>query len=90
MSFALATTAAFVIMVACSFACLWRVAVGPSPADRAGALAFMGILAVGLAAVVAAQHASGVYVHAALAWSLASFVATLAIAKHIEGKALDE
>ena len=50
----------------------------------------MGILAVGLAAVAAAQHASGVYVPAALAWSLASFVAALAMAKHIEGKGLDE
>jgi len=85
-----ATTAAFVVIAVCAFGCLWRVAVGPTRADRAGALAFAGVLAVGFAALSAVQHGQGAYMHVALAWALGSFVGALALAKRIEGKGLDE
>ena len=80
----------FIILVACCFACLIRAWRGPSIPDRMVAIDIMGILAVGMAALLAVITGRGFFIDIALAWIFLSFIGTLALAKYLSYKTLDE
>lgn len=69
---------------------LYRVIRGPSPADRIVAVDILGILSVGVLALIGLHYDQGFFMDIALIWALLSFVASLAFAKILEGRRLDD
>ncbi len=70
--------------------CLYRVAAGPTPVDRAASVDILGILMVGFCAVLTVKTGQDLYLIVGLSWSLLSFVGSLALAKHLEGRRFDD
>lgn len=64
-----------------------RLGRGPSVADRALALDLLGFVAVGLVAVVVVESGQTVLFDAAMALALVAFLATVALARLVEGSA---
>ena len=74
----------------CSLFVLFRVLVGPSPADRIVAVDILGILIVGMLSLLGLYYNQGFFMDVALIWALLSFVASLAFSKILEGRQLDD
>ncbi|MCM8789876.1 MAG: cation:proton antiporter [Candidatus Omnitrophica bacterium] len=81
---------AFFVLMACFAICLIRVALGPTPADRAVAVDTLGILIVGFCAILSVHTGRSWYIDIGIAWALQSFIGALALAKYLEGKGFDE
>lgn len=69
---------------------LYRVVRGPSPADRIVAVDILGILIIGVLALVGLFYKQGFFMDIALIWALLSFIASLAFAKTLEGRRIDD
>lgn len=69
---------------------LFRVIRGPSPADRIIAVDILGILIIGVLALLGLFYDQGFFMDIALIWALLSFVSSLALAKILEGRRLDD
>ena len=80
----------FIILIGCCFACLIRAWRGRSIPDRMVAIDIMGTLAVGITALLAVITRRGFLIDVALAWIFLSFIGTLALAKYLAHKTLDE
>jgi len=78
------------VILFCALFVLIRVIFGPSPADRIVAVDILGILIIGLLALLGLYFDQGFFMDVALIWALLSFVASLAFAKILEGRRLDE
>jgi multicomponent Na+:H+ antiporter subunit F len=78
------------ILTFCCFLCLYRIYRGPSAPDRTVAVDIMGVLVVGFCALLALTSAQGFLMDIAIAWTLQSYVAVLALAKYLEGKHFNE
>lgn len=70
--------------------CLWRAWRGPTPADRTVSVELLGTVMVGFCAVLAVKTGKDLYMIVGLAWALLSFVGGLTLAKHLEGRRLDD
>lgn len=81
--------AIFVIML-CIFFCLFRILKGPTAPDRIVTIDILGILIVGLCAILSIPTGRTWYIDIGIAWALQSFIGTLALAKYLEGKGFDE
>lgn len=81
--------ALYIILLA-GVMCLYRIAKGPSAADRIVAIDILGILIVGLCALLAVTTGRPWYVDIGIAWALQSFIGALALSKYLEGKQFDE
>ena len=79
-----------IILIACCFACLIRAWRGPSIPDRMVAIDIMGVLAVGITALLAMITNRDFLIDVALCWIFLSFIGTLALAKYLSYKTLDE
>ena len=77
------------LIIGC-FLCLIRVAMGPTPPDRAVAIDIIGVMVVGICGVFAVITGMDWYLNIAIAWALLSFIGTLALAKYLEGRGFDE
>ena len=86
---ALYRRALFVLLLSFLF-CGYRIFRGPTAADRIVAIDMLGILIVGLCAVLGVPTGRSWYIDIAIAWALQSFIGTLALAKYLEGKDFDE
>jgi multicomponent Na+:H+ antiporter subunit F len=80
----------FTILVFCCFLCMIRAWLGKSIPDRMVAIDIMGTLAVGMTALYALISGRGFMIDIALAWIFLSFLGTLALAKYLSHKTLDE
>lgn len=80
----------FFILMLCFALCLFRVVIGPTPADRAIAMDTLGILIVGFCAILSIPTGRDWYLDIAIAWALQSFIGALALAKYLEGRGFDE
>ncbi|MCK5600026.1 cation:proton antiporter [bacterium] len=80
----------FVVLLICCFLCLYRIARGPTVPDRVVAIDILGIVVVGFTALIAVETGKDFYMNIAIAWALISFLGTIALAKHLEGKSFDE
>lgn len=80
----------FMVLVACCFLCLYRIARGPSAPDRTVAIDILGIVIVGFCCLFSILTKKDYYMNVAIAWSLLGFIGTLALAKHLEGRGFDE
>ena len=70
--------------------CVYRIAGGPEAADRMVAIDVLGTVLVGVVAILTVLTGQEFLLNVAIVWALVSWVGTLALAKHLEGKALDE
>ncbi|PIU41740.1 MAG: cation:proton antiporter [Candidatus Omnitrophica bacterium CG07_land_8_20_14_0_80_42_15] len=70
--------------------CIYRIGKGPTGADRIVALDILGIMIVGLCAILTISTGRSWYIDIGIAWVLQSFISTLALAKYLEGKGFDE
>jgi len=81
--------ALYIIILACVL-CLYRIARGPTSADRIVAIDILGIMVVGLCAILTIATKRSWYIDIGIAWALQSFISALALSKHLEGKGFDE
>ena len=77
-------------LILCCFMCLYRIAGGPTPADRAVGVDILGIIVVGFCGILSAFTKKAFFIDIGVAWALQSFIGAIAIAKYMEGKKLDE
>ena len=78
------------IILFCSLFVLYRVIVGPSPADRIVAVDILGVLIIGLLALWGIWNDQSFFLDIGLIWALMSFIASLAFSKILEGRSLDD
>ncbi|MBU4312697.1 MAG: hypothetical protein KJ706_08275 [Candidatus Omnitrophica bacterium] len=81
---------AFYILLLACLLCLYRIMRGPTSADRAVTIDMLGVLIVGFCAIMGISTGRSWYIDIAIAWALQSFIATLELAKFLEGKSLDD
>lgn len=79
----------YIIILAC-FMCLYRIGRGPTGADRLVAIDILGIMVIGLCAILTISTGRPWYIDIGIAWALQSFISTLALAKYLEGRGFDE
>jgi len=72
------------------FLALYRVVKGPTAADRSVAVDVLGILVIGICAILAVFTGKSWYMDIAIAWALQSFIGVLALAKYLEGRNFDD
>jgi multicomponent Na+:H+ antiporter subunit F len=72
------------------FLALFRIWLGPTAADRAVATDVLGILVIGVCAIMAIFTKRYWYMDIAIAWALQSFIGNLALAKYLEGRSFDD
>jgi len=77
-------------LLACCAMCLYRIANGPLGSDRMVAIDILGTVVVGFVAIISAATGLTYLLDIALVWALVSFVGTLALAKYLVGKRLNE
>jgi multicomponent Na+:H+ antiporter subunit F len=77
-------------MILCISMCLYRILLGPTPADRSVAVDILGLVVVGVCGILSVFNKVGFFIDIGIAWALQSFIGTLALAKYLEGKKLDE
>ena len=77
-------------LILCVVLCLYRIALGPTAADRAVAVDILGIVVVGVCALFALFSGRSFFIDIGIAWALQSFIGTIALAKFLEGRRLDE
>lgn len=70
--------------------CLYRIYLGPSPADRAVAIDILGLIVTGICGIIAVFTKVNFFIDIGIAWVLQSFIGNLALAKYLEGKKFDE
>ena len=78
------------LLIIGTFLCLYRVAMGPTPPDRAGEVEPITVLEVGICGIFGIMTGQDFYLNVAIAWALLSFIGTLALAKYLEGRGFDE
>jgi multicomponent Na+:H+ antiporter subunit F len=78
------------LLVAASYMCLYRIGLGPTAPDRTVAIDILGVILVGFCALLSLLTGRDFYLSVAIAWALLSFIGTIALAKYLEGMALDE
>lgn len=78
------------IIILSAVLCLYRIFKGPTGADRIVAIDMLGILIVGLCALLTISTNRSWYLDIGIAWALQSFISTLALSKYLEGRGFDE
>lgn len=81
---------AMFVLILASGMCLFRISRGPSAADRIVAVDIFGILIVGFCAILSISTGRSWYIDIGIAWALQSFIGSLALAKYLEGKRLEQ
>ena len=79
----------YIVILACIL-CLYRIWRGPTGADRIVAIDILGIMIVGLCAILTVSTGRSWYIDIGIAWALQSFISTLALSKYLEGRGFDE
>lgn len=79
-----------VILIISCFLCLYRVGKGPTVPDRMVAIDILGILVVGVCAILGYISNLHFFIDIALAWIFIGFIGTIALAKYLEGRNLSD
>lgn len=79
-----------VVLAGAAFLCLFRIFRGPTIADRMVGVDIMGILFVGVTALTGILYDLSYLVDIAIALALISFIGSLALAKYLERRTLDD
>ncbi len=83
-------TISLFVLLLCIFMCLYRIGAGPTAPDRTVAIDILGTLVVGITCLYALVQGYDFFINIAIAWSLLSFIGTIALAKYLEGRSFDE
>lgn len=78
------------IQIAVSVICMYRIIRGPTIPDRMVGADIFGILVVGICAIISIQTEKSFILDIGIAWIILSFIGTLALAKYLTGKNLNE
>jgi len=78
------------VLLFCLLLLMVRIAVGPSAADRIVALNIFGMMLIGICSFLAVISKTPHFIDIAIAWALQSFIGTVALAKLLEGRPLDD
>ncbi|HPO13382.1 MAG TPA: cation:proton antiporter [Candidatus Hydrogenedentes bacterium] len=81
---------ALYILILAAVLCLYRIAAGPTSADRIVSVDILGVLIVGVCAIAAIPSGRSWYIDIGIAWALQSFIGALAFSKYLEGKSFDD
>lgn len=81
---------ALYIIILAAVLILYRIWRGPTSADRIVAIDILGIMIVGLCAILTISTNRSWYIDIGIAWALQSFISTLALSKYLEGRGFDE
>ena len=73
-----------------AFFWLYRALKGPSIPDRAIAVDIMSVIFTSITALMALQYKLAYLIDLSIALAIISFVGTLALAKYLEGRSLDD
>lgn len=73
-----------------AFFCLYRALQGPSVADRAIAVDIMAVIFSSITALMALRYRLAYLLDLSIALAVISFVGSLALAKYLEGRSLDD
>ena len=79
----------FGLLICCAM-CLYRIANGPTASDRMVAIDILGTVVVGFVAIITAVSGKVYLLDVVLVWALVSYIGTLALAKYLVGKRLNE
>ncbi len=79
-----------IILAIGGFLCLYRIYQGPSISDRAVGVDIMGILFVGITGITALFYDQSFLMDLSITLTLFSFIGTLALAKYLEKRSLDD
>ncbi len=82
-----------VLIIALSFGaffCLYRALQGPSISDRVIAVDIMSVIFTSITALMALRYRLAYLLDLSIALAVISFVGTLALAKYLEGRSLDD
>lgn len=80
----------FTILAIGGFLCLFRIYQGPSISDRAVGVDIMGILFVGITGLSALFYDLPYLIDLSISLALFSFIGTIALAKYLEKRSLDD
>lgn len=83
-------TILLIILVLGAFFCLYRVLRGPSISDRVIAVDIMAVLFSSVTALLALRYQLAYLLDISIALAVISFVSTLALAKYLAGRSLDD
>ena len=72
------------------FLCLYRIYQGPSISDRAVGVDIMGILFVGITGLSALFYGLPYLIDLSISLAIFSFIGTIALAKYLEKRSLDD
>ncbi len=78
------------LLIGMCFMCLYRVIMGPTIADRMVGIDIMGILVVGITAIIAIKTGRMFILDIGIAWIILSFIGTLTLAKYLGRNKLNE
>ena len=78
------------ILIGLSFFCLYRVVRGPTIPDRMVGIDILGILVVGICALLVIKTERTFLLDIGITWAILSFIGTLTLAKYLSRKKLDE
>ncbi len=78
------------LLIAMCFMCLYRVIKGPTIADRMVGIDILGILVVGITAIIAVKTERMFILDIGIAWIILSFIGTLTLAKYLGRNKLNE
>lgn len=78
------------MLLVCAFLCLFRIGKGPTAPDRTVAIDILGTLVVGFCCMMCLITGADFFMNIAIAWALISFIGTIALAKHLEGRHFDD
>lgn len=78
------------VLILAAVICLIRLLLGPTAADRIVAIDILGILILGICAILSIATQRSWYIDIGIAWGLQSFIGALALSKHLEGRGFDE
>jgi multicomponent Na+:H+ antiporter subunit F len=73
-----------------AFLCLFRIGRGPTAPDRTVAIDTLGTLVIGFCCMMCLITGADLFMNIAIAWALISFIGTIALAKHLEGRHFDD
>lgn len=83
-------TILLVLLIMGAFFCLYRALRGPSIPDRAIAVDIMAVIFSCITALMALRYRLDYLIDLSIALAVVAFVATLALAKYLEGRSLDD
>jgi multicomponent Na+:H+ antiporter subunit F len=83
-------TISFLVLLLCVALLLYRIGRGPTAPDRAVAIDIIGVVVVCFTALMSLKTGKDYYLNIGIAWAMLSFIGSIALAKHLEGKGFDE